>query len=259
MAVWDDWNFWNPDTQPLPDNPKSFRKISLVTTCMNRTDTLRQTLEKNIKDNMSYKGEFEIVVVNYGDKSGLDDFIYKDMKEYVDAKIINYVKVEADYYSMTKSRNVGFLAATGEIINQVDADNYTGSFVEVINKFAEIFPEHVAFARSKRLMHGRLGFYAHEFREIGGYDESIENYGGDDQDLLYRFMAYHDDATLAWWSGYGGRNAYSQRIKTPRKEVGTNMKNSNWKETEKINKEITMNNLKKGRLVALNPRWDYGK
>ena len=43
---------------------------------------------------------------------------------------------------------------------------------------------------------------------------------------------------MMWWGGQ-----YYDRIKTPRKEVTTNMEHKSWRDTEKINKKITFEKI----------------
>jgi hypothetical protein len=135
MANRDDykWKFWNPDTEPLPENPKEYRKISICTTCMNRTYDLRQILEKNINDNSDYCN-VEFVILNYGSKDDLDDFIWKDMKQYITGGVLKYVKVDADHFEMGHSRNIAFKSASGQIVNNVDADNFINNCINSIKK-----------------------------------------------------------------------------------------------------------------------------
>jgi hypothetical protein len=215
---------------------------------MNRTRDLRNTLEQNINDNSDYPNA-EFVVLNYGSKDDLDDFITKDMKDYVSSGVLKYVKVDAQFFDMGRSRNIAFKAATGDIVNNVDADNFTGKgFCSAINKLAEIQPERAVFAKGKKMMHGRVGMYKKEFLEIGGYDEDLIGYGFDDHSLVYRAMIYFD-AKFMWWSGISDNN-FAKRIKTPRKEVGKNMVNKNWKKTEHINKAITMEKMKNKQYIV---------
>ena len=250
MKIWDEynWKFWHPVNEPLPENPKEFRKVSICTTVMDRTYDLRKTLELNIIDNADYCNA-EFVVLNYGSNDDLDDFITKDMKDYVSGGILKYVKVDAKHYDMGRSRNIAFKSATGDIVNNVDADNYTGrGFCRAINQLAELEPEKAVFAKGKRMMHGRIGMYKNEFLEIGGYDEDLVGYGFDDHSLVYRAMA-HFDAKFMWWTGVPNSD-FMNRIKTPKAEKGKKMVNQNWRETEGINKKITMDKMSRKEYIV---------
>jgi hypothetical protein len=146
---------------------------------------------------------------------------------------------------MAHSRNLAFKLATGAIVNNIDADNFTGkAFASFVNFLANECPRHAVFAKGKRMLHGRIGFFKTEFIEyLGGYDEDLKGYGHDDCDILERAMAMR--FSLMW---YGGR--FVKRIETPRDEVGLNMHNRDWRETERINRTISAQNLANGRLKA---------
>jgi glycosyltransferase involved in cell wall biosynthesis len=203
-------------------------------------------LEKNIIDNADYCN-VEFVILNYGSTDDLDDFIMKDMKQYVDGGILKYFKVDAENYDMSHSRNIAFKLATGDIVNNIDADNFLGKckdgvtgFASLINKMAEVSGEKALFFRSKRLAHGRLGMWKKDFLEIGGYPEQLadgskfEGYGWDDKCLTYRCGAL--GYKMMWFCGEMDVN----RIKTSGGDKGKHMKNKNWKETENLNYELTM-------------------
>lgn len=248
MAVWNDfhWTFWDPRKEPLPENPKQFRKISICTTCMDRTHDLKVTLPKNIEDNKDYPN-LEFVVLNYNSKDDLDDWMKSEMMPHIESGLIRYIKTtEPEFYLMSHSRNIAFRAATGEIVNSVDADNYTKvGFAATINKLAELCPEKAMFARSKRMLHGRIGMYKSDFIFIGGYEESLKSYGYDDHNILYRSMAL--GCKLMWWSGAGD---FYDRIHTGKSDSVKNMEHKDWKKTERINKDITHEQLKKREFIG---------
>jgi hypothetical protein len=104
-------------------------------------------------------------------------------------------------------------------------------------------PRKAIFAKGRRLLHGRIGFFKSEWESLGGYDERLDGYGHDDKDLLYR--AWMADFTLMW---YGGQ--YVGRIHTSRAQKGIRMRNRNWRQTEKAYKALSDENLKQGRYRA---------
>lgn len=247
---WDKWDIWSGEF--TKDVTKQF-KISLCTTCMNRLYTLRECLPKNIKDNEDYPN-VEFLILDYNSADGLGDWVQKEMMQHIESGKLTYVRTtEPLFYSMTHSRNVAFKAASGDIVNSVDADNFVmPGFVSYVNKLANECPVKAAFAKGKRFMHGRIGFYKNEFIELlGGYDEDIEDYGHDDHDLLRRSMEL--GFKLMW---YGGK--YCERIQTPRNKKGEFMKNKDWKLTEDRNKEISQKKLEQ-KLFKANEGKHWGK
>ena len=250
MAVWDSWNIWN---NTLTQKIEKFYKISLCTTCMDRLYTLKECLPKNIEDNADYPN-LEFVVLDYNGKDNVTQWMKDNMMEHIESgRVAFYRTEEPQFYSMSHSRNVAFKLATGDIVNNVDSDNYVNkAFASYLNFLANECPEKAAFSKGKRMMNGRLGFYKSDFIDIlGGYDEDLDGYGADDHNLLYRAMS--DKFKLMW---YGGRFVW--RIKTSGKEKTSNMKNKSWRDSEKKNKVITEEKLEKG-IVKVNTDRHWGK
>lgn len=170
-------------------------KISICTTCKDRLDNLKQTLPQNIQSNSDYSN-VEFVVLDYNStKDDVGGWIKSEMMEYIESGKLVYYRTTEDikYFDMSHSRNVAFLAASGEIVNNVDADNFTPSskecgFATYINKLANEQPEKAIFAKSRQLLRGRQGYFKKEFIELlGGYDETnLKYYGNDDANLQNR-------------------------------------------------------------------------
>lgn len=235
--------------------------ISFCTTCMDRLYNLKQTLPKNIDDNNDYP-LLEFVVLDYNSKDKLWKWMKKNMMKYIESGRVSYYRTEEPkYFSMSHSRNIAFKVAQGEIVNNLDADNFTvnnninkvkfESWAYYINRMANEQSSKVIFAKGKRSMHGRIGFYKKEFiEELGGYDEDLQGYGHDDHDLVQRAWAL--GYTMYWWGG-----SYCSRLKTTRKEKNKNMLKP-WKITEKENQEKSAKNLASG-IFKANQGRHWGK
>jgi hypothetical protein len=241
-------------------------KICICTNVMNRLKDISRTLPANIEALKDYP-DIEFNLLNYGDTSGLDQWVKKNMMPHIESGILKYYRVldEISHYSMGHSRNICMRLAGGLdnashniIVNQVDADNYLKhkdpehmTFPEYVNKLAHELPEKAIFGKGHRLMNGRIGFYKDEFLMLGGYDEGLSGYGHDDRDLYNRAMSL--GYSLAW---YGGQ--YVNRIHTPRESKVKNMKQKDWRFTEEMNKLISLDSLEEGRFVA-NIQTHWGK
>lgn len=224
-------------------------KISLCTTCMGRLHDLKDTLPVNIKTNKDYQN-LEFVILNYNSPDGLDNWMRDNMSEHIESGKVVYYKTELpQHYSMTKSRNLAFKLASGDIVNNVDADNFVNEgFARYVNVLANQQTEKAIFAKGKRMLRGRLGFWKKEFMEIlRGYDESIEHYGHDDHDLMNR--AWLAGFTLMW---YGGKYYTSNGSKKHQTE---NMEEKNWKMTELKNKIISAENIIDGKIGGNSGAW----
>ena len=248
--IWTDynWTFWKPQEEPLPKKAKKIRKISIITTCMNRTYDLKKTYIRNILDNIDYPN-VEFVLLNYNSSDDLDEWVKKYLSGWIEDGVVNYYKTtEPKYYQMGHSRNIAYKVAQGEIVNNVDADNYTGrGFVDAINLLAELSPKKAIFAKGKKMMHGRVGLYKKEFLELGGYDEDFIGYGYDDHDLVIRAMMF--GYKFMWWTGVPNGD-FARRIRTPRSKITKNMLHKNWKETEDINKKLNLEKIERKEFIA---------
>jgi glycosyltransferase involved in cell wall biosynthesis len=233
-------------------------KISLCTTVMNRLPDLQQTLPANLI--WETYPNIEFVILDYNSSDGLSEWVRKDLISHVESGRLIFARTEEPrYFSMTHSRNLAFKIATGEICINVDADNFLYdrskhpalSFGEFIARCASQQPSRAIFAKGKRLCHGRLGFYKHEFTDLlGGYNEEITGYGHDEIDLMYR--AWGLDFTLMYCGGQ-----YVDRLHTSREKKNSNLK-ENWRVTESRNKSLSYENLARG-IFKANEGREWGK
>lgn len=227
----------NPD----PDLPaqKNYR-ISLCTNCMDRLDDAKKTMPRNMEDNNDYP-DIEFVLLNYGSKKDkFDKWVNKMIQKGVNFNYFEFAPgTEPKTYSMAHSRNVAFRAASGDIVLNVDADNYTNKgFAAFINKCANQYPHKAAFVKGKQLLRGRVGFFRQEFIDLlGGYDEGFDGYGYDDLDLVTR-------ALFAGFIGvcHGGR--FVDWVKDHKKHASMeNYRNQDWKYTQRKNQLISYLNI----------------
>lgn len=169
---------------------KSF-KISFCTVCMNRLHHLKITLPQNIKDNIDYEN-IEFVVLNYNSIDGLDEWIKSEMKDFLDNGILRYYySKEPEDFHMSHSKNVVAKLSTGDIICNIDADNFTGiGFAEYVNSsFMENKNIYLGVDKdTRRDCCGRISVERKDFYKIGGYDEKMSGYGFDDYDLCNRLQ-----------------------------------------------------------------------
>lgn len=255
--IWDDlhWESWDPQREPLPGTAQTHRKISICTTCMNRLRDLLVTLPVNLFHNSSYP-RVEFVLLNYNSRDSLDDWVKDYMMPYIEAGILVYVHTtEPRHYRMSHSRNVAFQVATGDIVTNVDADNFTGpGFADTINLLAELRPEKAAFAAQRTLMHGRIGFYKREWLALGGYDEDLIGYGWDDLNLLYRALTA--GYKLMEWGHWGNR--FTDRVLTSDADRIRQMECQYHRFTQLVNERITRRKLERRELVANQGR-EWGK
>ena len=225
-----------PEDQEKDVEIKTKHKVSICTTSMNRLSDIKQTYIKNIEDNLAY-GNVEFVLLNYNSTDDLDKWARENLQKYIDMGIVNYFHTtEPEFYSMTHTRNIAFKCATGDIVNNIDGDNFTHEgFAEHINLLANKFPEKTIFLKTRQKNRGRLGFFKHEFVDIlGGYNEDLEDYGFDDADILCRAAMLGFTAVK-----YRARSFFSHTTDHKRHQTG-NYKNADWKYTQRRNTLISV-------------------
>lgn len=165
-------------------------KISICTVCMNRLHHLKQTLPQNIDNNISY-GNIEFVVLGYSSKDGLAQWIKTEMRQFLNMGILVFYETnEPKYFHMSHSKNLAARCATGEIICNVDADNFIGKgFASWINRLFQQ-PERIFISpnpnSSSRDCLGRICVRTKDFLLCTGYDENMVRYGFEDRDLKQR-------------------------------------------------------------------------
>jgi glycosyltransferase involved in cell wall biosynthesis len=161
-------------------------KISFVTTCKGRRHHLEKTLPENILGNLGYPN-VEFVVLDYNSEDGVEDFIRSRLMEYVDKGILVYFREStAKYFHYSHAKNVAHVASTGDILVNVDADNYIGDgYTWALEKE---FREQGIFVTGQRAgsFWGRIALRREDFLALRGYDESLWGWGGEDEDLRRR-------------------------------------------------------------------------
>ena len=116
--------------EPLPEEIFStdlpHLKISYCTTCMGRLNHLQKTYLKNIQNNIDY-GNIEFVLINYNSNDGLDEWAQKNLSKLIENGTVKYfLTKDPAHFHMAKAKNLAHRLATGQILVNLDADNYLG-------------------------------------------------------------------------------------------------------------------------------------
>lgn len=169
------------------------RNISFCTVCMNRLHHIKLTLPKNIRDNQDYNN-VEFVLLDYNSSDGLLEWVNQEMGEYLNSGILKYYRTEDfEYFDRSHSRNMMFKLASGDIICNIDADNYTGEgFAEYINSEFDKNENIYIVADTKKRYYflrnafGRFCVKKDAFLDIRGLDEEMKSYGSETVDFYER-------------------------------------------------------------------------
>ncbi|GAB3538526.1 hypothetical protein GCM10027443_33670 [Pontibacter brevis] len=164
--------------------------ISFCTTCMNRLFHLKHTLEKNMIDNISYPN-VEFVLIDYNSQDGLEDYVKNNLTKYIEEGVLSYYKTyEPQKFHASKAKNLSHALAKGDIVCNVDGDNFTGKdMAYYINYLYNQNGTNTIYQFHKPPFWGtvgRLSFYKENFMKLGGYDEAFLPIGHEDIDLVNR-------------------------------------------------------------------------
>jgi glycosyltransferase involved in cell wall biosynthesis len=151
-------------------------EICFITTCKGRLAHLRQTLGTKAAQPRS-----SCIVVDYSCPEQCGDWVEQN---YPGVKVVR-VTDEAGF-SAARARNQGAQAADAPWLCFVDADiALAPSFVDKLLPLLQ--PG--SYYRAKpwdRMLWGTMVCARADFTRIGGYDEMIQSYGGEDDDLYNR-------------------------------------------------------------------------
>ncbi|MFD3000919.1 glycosyltransferase family A protein [Pontibacter toksunensis] len=157
---------------------------------MNRLFHLKHTIEKNILDNSSYPN-LEFVLIDYNSQDDLEGYVKKNLEKYIHKGILNYYKTtEPQKFHMSKAKNLSHALAKGDIVCNVDGDNFTGKdFAFYINYLFNKHGKDIIYRFHKPPFwgtSGRIALFKDNFMQLGGYDEEFLPAGHDDIDLVNR-------------------------------------------------------------------------
>jgi hypothetical protein len=233
-------------------------KISFCTTCKNRLWQLAHTMPRNLFA-IRADGCAEMVLVNYNSEDGLDTWI-RQFRWAVEAGTLRYVHEQSDpYFHTAKAKNLAHLAATGEFVVNLDADNFIGDTIARYRRFWADNPETVIQGFSsdfKDGTYGRIGMAKHHFIALGGYDEEMLAGAVEDMDLIGRAEAFGlDFIKLAQRGPAAIRNHKEERIRYSATRVPHQMmvtlNSARMKESIRLGRLIA-NRARKPRPVLIN-------
>lgn len=167
--------------------------ISFCTVSMNRLHHIKETLPKNISDNIGGVN-IEFVILDYNSSDGLGEWMKENMGAWIGNGLVAYYRTQdREDFDRAHSRNMAFRLSKGDIICNIDADNFTGrdfaaylkrEFSDNSNMFLCAGDVHGKDANSNVL--GRISMLRRDFILTEGFDELMRNYGFEDQDLINR-------------------------------------------------------------------------
>jgi predicted glycosyltransferase involved in capsule biosynthesis len=134
-----------------------FKLISFCTSYLGRREHLEQTIPHNFDVGLNFDCEF----------------IYIDYSGY------------SNKYEFSKAKNIAHYEAKGDILINVDADNYLS--IQYVQAILDIFSQDkYVIVYGEKEVGGRIAISKMCFHLLGGYDERFKDWGYEDIDLIYR-------------------------------------------------------------------------
>jgi len=169
------------------NNKISDYTISFGITCKGRLWQLKKTLLKNIQDNSDYE-KCNFVLIDYNSKDGLEKWINKNFRKYIQSnKLVYYKNSTFENFQMAHAKNISHRLADGEIIVNLDGDNYTGKgFAAFVNQEFKKTKNIILVSNRGNGSNGRIGMLKENFFGIRGYDEAFKRNYCEETDLVNR-------------------------------------------------------------------------
>jgi len=153
-------------------------RLSIVTTCKGRLHHLRESLPTFLA-----QPDCEVIVVDFDCPDGTADVVARD---YPAARVIKMN--DEPHFDIARARNAGGDAATGEWVAFIDADvlivpEFHARLAAQMKPgvFLRFFPR-----RRGASLFGSCVMRREDYRAVGRYDEVMQGYGADDQEMYFR-------------------------------------------------------------------------
>ena len=168
-------------------------KLSFCITHKNRFEYLQKTLFQNLEDNKENRLEVEFVLMDFHESEEILDWVRENFYKEIQQGYLKYFRAKMEGWSAPLAKNTAHYLARGDILTNLDCDNFTG---REGGKFVleQFFKEESnlmlwQFSRVRRDgSYGRMSFYKQAFEDLGGYDEGLMEMGFQDNDLMLRAL-----------------------------------------------------------------------
>jgi glycosyltransferase involved in cell wall biosynthesis len=231
----------------------SGKKLSFCISCKNRFEQISKTLPQNLADNHLHRDLVEFVLVDFGSTDGLTEWIINQFPGEIDSGYLSFFYTdELTWWSAPVAKNTAHLYASGEVLVNLDADNFTGpqGGLFVLEKFDLYGPQLLLHQFNNVLgsgCFGRIGMHNRYFTAVGGYNERLEPMGYQDTDLLNRLGE--------WGLSYKmiANPLYSNAIRNSKNESIKYCNSSlTWEQMEMTNHQTSRKDIYTGNIVANN-------
>lgn len=162
--------------------------VSLCTGMKDRLPHLQKTVLENLENNRDYP-YFELVLLNNNcPNPDTENWVRRELSEHIASGRVSYYHYsDTDTYKFAHAKNLAYRLAKGDILCNVDADNFTGpGFAAYIAAHLQDGHSFVTGPRDGRGLAGRMAIRREHYELSGGYDERIVDWEGDDFEFTSR-------------------------------------------------------------------------
>jgi hypothetical protein len=240
------------------------KSISFGTSCMGRIEHLEQTYIKNIETALDQDPDTKFVLLNYNSQDGMDKWVKSCLIKYIKKGIVKYLRnTTATEFSQSRTKNITLKHGLHEIVCNLDADNvittrYMKKIIKVWNdptcriggSGGIVTEDDLVISCPLPHVWGRLSMYKKTLITLGGFDEQMRGWGGEDIDFMNRHKATYKRG-LRYMYHQGSheikkRDVFVDIFGHPPPGKSTNREENR----NGINKTLSKSNMEKGILVA---------
>lgn len=227
------------------------KKVSYCTVCYGRLWQLAFTLRDNLEN---LKDDEELVLVDYNSPDDIMLFVLgtKYFKKYIEEEKLKYIHVlEVNEYNCPKSKNIAHRFAQGEILINLDADNFLINMRDKVNDHFEDDSNILLHMESRTCggSYGRIALTKNNFYKLGGYDEELMQHSHQDTDLIERAKSINLKYILdPVYTHVIANNLYAKN----------KYLKEDWFVLREKNRKISNNNIINGKFIA-NKEKGWGK
>lgn len=153
------------------------RKYSIVTTCKGRLHNLKRTLPEFVRQKNA-----EVIVVDYDCPDGTAEYVRQNHPNVWLVTVNDKPK-----FNTSHARNLGAAKASGKFLVFLDADVIIPEgFTRYLDGQLKGHSFGLFGAPLKSSLRGSCIVWREDFERVGGYDELMGAYDGEDMDLYFR-------------------------------------------------------------------------
>ncbi len=164
----------------------SSTKISLITTCGNRLENLKEGMHMYLNQN---RKNYEVLISVYADKEGAAEYLKKTYDTQIKDGLLKIIETDAKVFNKSRALNIAVSQVSGDYIFLIDCDCYLKD-EKSINQMICLFNLYNCFLTSFGFM-GQMLVKKEHFINVGGYDARLRDiWAPDDSDFIARCVMF---------------------------------------------------------------------